>query len=65
MTISDKEKLISEMYSMLNKHWMENLNQFEAKAINYEEYQKTSFPPSAIQKLTTVIRNFEGLNYYD
>ena len=45
---------------MLNKHWMENLDQFDAKAITYEEYQKTNFPAGAIQKLTTVIRNFKG-----
>tara|TARA_R110000744_G_scaffold26904_1_gene65975 strand:- start:2208 stop:2393 length:186 start_codon:yes stop_codon:yes gene_type:complete len=60
MTVSEKEKLISEMYSMLNKHWMENLDQFDAKAITYEEYQKTNFPAGAIQKLTTIIRNFKG-----
>ena len=65
MTVSEKEKLISEMYSMLNKHWMENLDQLDAKVISYEEYQKSNFPSGAIQKLTTVIRNFEGLNYYD
>jgi len=60
MNVSDKESLISNLYSMLNRHWMEVLDQFERKEISFEEYNKLNFPVGAIEKISKTIRDFEG-----
>ncbi|HAW17156.1 MAG TPA: hypothetical protein DCW89_02580 [Oceanospirillaceae bacterium] len=60
MNVSDKESLISNLYSMLNRHWMEVSDQFERKEISFEEYNKLNFPVGAIEKISKTIRDFEG-----
>ena len=60
MNVSDKESLISNLYSMLNRHWMEVSDQFERKEISFEEYNKLKFPVGAIEKISKTIRDFEG-----
>jgi len=60
MNVSDKESLISNLYSMLNRHWMEVSDQFERKEISFEEYNKLNFPVGAIEKISKTIRDFKG-----
>tara|TARA_R110000803_G_scaffold177046_1_gene239446 strand:+ start:466 stop:651 length:186 start_codon:yes stop_codon:yes gene_type:complete len=60
MNVLEKEILISKMYSMLNEDFYNISKQYNNKETTYEEYQKKCFPIGAIQKISEVIRNFEG-----
>ena len=60
MNVNDKESLISNIYSMLNRHWMEVSDQYDRKEISFDEYNKLNFPVGAIEKISKTIRDFKG-----
>jgi len=60
MTVNDKELLISKMYTLLTENWMEVSKKFEQKEISFDEYNKLNFPVGAIEKISKIIREYEG-----
>lgn len=56
----EKERLITAMYGMLTDTFLEEVKRHSNNEINYEEYARNIPPAGMIDKISTVIRNFDG-----